>query len=216
MNIQGLITIDFDTTAELTAIATALSTLGVNMHLSATASGAPIDYIPPAPTQASNTPVDAEAGAPTDYVPPNKVYTRGNLHVGDIVHWKGAKYEFDGVVEKIAADATSSESKGVWVRRNDTGALVSLTIGNLATYGITILGTSSQPAPAATSDRITTASQAAVGQCVHWAGQVFNFDGKVIGVAPGDDKCVFLRRDDTGKKVSLTASDLLTGSLTRI
>jgi hypothetical protein len=57
---------------------------------------------------------------------------------GDRVHWRGARYEFDGVVEHIDSGATGDE-KAVFVRRSDTNRLVSLTADDLDNHSLTLL-----------------------------------------------------------------------------
>ena len=65
------------------------------------------------------------------------------LDVGSEVHWKGQKFEFDGVVETID-DAFDTEGdlpydvKAVFIRRNDTGKLVSLTLRDLQVGRLTL------------------------------------------------------------------------------
>lgn len=78
--------------------------------------------------------------APEQSAPSARV-TRGNtreVEVGDRVHWRGALYEFDGVVERINSAATGAE-KAIFVRRSDTNKLVSLTTDDLVDYDLTIL-----------------------------------------------------------------------------
>lgn len=65
------------------------------------------------------------------------------LDVGTDVHWKGQKFEFDGVVEKIDDEAIGEEidpsEKIVFIRRNDTDKLVSLTLRDLQTGRLTLI-----------------------------------------------------------------------------
>lgn len=65
------------------------------------------------------------------------------LDVGTEVHWHGAKFEFDGVVEKIDDEAIGEEidpsEKIVFIRRNDTDKLVSLTLRDLQTGRLTLI-----------------------------------------------------------------------------
>ena len=67
------------------------------------------------------------------------------LDVGTEVHWRGAKFVFDGVVEKIddEIDLTDDEidpsEKIVFIRRNDTNKLVSLTQHDLQTGRLTLI-----------------------------------------------------------------------------
>ena len=69
------------------------------------------------------------------------------LDVGSEVHWHGAKFVFDGVVEKIetgdAGDVidgwTDNDTKIVFIRRDDTDKLVSLTLRDLHTGRLTLI-----------------------------------------------------------------------------
>ena len=68
------------------------------------------------------------------------------LDVGTEVHWHGAKYEFDGVVEKIhdemledIDDVWDADEKIIFIRRNDTDKLVSLTLRDLQTGRLTLI-----------------------------------------------------------------------------
>ena len=68
------------------------------------------------------------------------------LDVGTEVHWHGAKFVFDGVVEKIndemledIDDVQDADEKVVFIRRNDTDKLVSLTPRDLHTGRLTII-----------------------------------------------------------------------------
>ena len=67
------------------------------------------------------------------------------LDIGSEVHWKGQKYAFDGVVEKISDDVFDTEGdlqydvKAVFIRRNDTDKLVSLTLRDLQTGRLTLI-----------------------------------------------------------------------------
>ena len=67
------------------------------------------------------------------------------LDIGTEVHWRGAKYEFDGVVEKIndemledIDDVQDADEKILFIRRNDTDKLVSLTLRDLQTGRLTL------------------------------------------------------------------------------
>jgi hypothetical protein len=60
------------------------------------------------------------------------------VEVGDYVHWRGAKFEFHGVVERLNRDATGDE-KAVFVRRDDTHKLVSLTANDLDNHSLALL-----------------------------------------------------------------------------
>ena len=71
------------------------------------------------------------------------------LDIGSEVHWKGQKYEFDGVVEKIDTEYLEEvdndlkpldyDVKAVFIRRNDTDKLVSLTLRDLQTGRLTLI-----------------------------------------------------------------------------
>lgn len=67
------------------------------------------------------------------------------LDIGTEVHWHGAKFVFDGVVERISDDVFDTEGdlqydvKAVFIRRNDTDKLVSLTLRDLQTGRLTII-----------------------------------------------------------------------------
>ena len=65
------------------------------------------------------------------------------LDVGTEVHWHGAKFVFDGVVEKIetddANDGADNDTKVLFIRRNDTDKLVSLTLRDLQTGRLTLI-----------------------------------------------------------------------------
>lgn len=175
---------------------------------------------------------DTEDGEAVDTHQPtvtssNRIVTAGdlnNLNLGHRVHWKGAKFEFDAHIEKIGR-ALSQDDKFVWLRRCDTGKLVSLTLNDLKVGSLTPVKVESQQGPV----RIVTADDIKIGidldTEVHWKGAKFEFDGVVeriddevvspdAGIEYLDDKAVFIRRNDTGKLVSLTLRDPQTGSLT--
>ena len=67
------------------------------------------------------------------------------LDVGTEVHWHGAKFVFDGVVEKINDVVFDTDghlqydTKLVFIRRNDTDKLVSLTLRDLQTGRLTLI-----------------------------------------------------------------------------
>ena len=68
------------------------------------------------------------------------------LDVGTEVHWHGAKFVFDGVVEKIETDDVTDandwadyDTKVLFIRRNDTDKLVSLTLRDLQTGRLTLI-----------------------------------------------------------------------------
>ena len=61
------------------------------------------------------------------------------LDIGSEVHWHGQKYVFDGVVEKIdGEDEWFDDTKILFIRRNDTDKLVSLTLRDLQTGRLTL------------------------------------------------------------------------------
>ena len=67
------------------------------------------------------------------------------LDIGTEVHWHGAKFVFDGVVEKIETDDVTDandwadyDTKVVFIRRNDTDKLVSLTLRDLHVGRLTL------------------------------------------------------------------------------
>jgi hypothetical protein len=76
--------------------------------------------------------------APEQPTPEQPTPSARDVEVGDRVHWRGARFEFDGVVERINSDATGAE-KAIFVRRSDTNKLVSLTTDDLVDYDLTIL-----------------------------------------------------------------------------
>ena len=68
------------------------------------------------------------------------------LDIGTEVHWKGQKFVFDGVVEKINVgvvedidDVWDPDEKILFIRRNDTDKLVSLTLHDLHTGRLTLI-----------------------------------------------------------------------------
>ena len=74
------------------------------------------------------------------------------LDIGSEVHWHGAKFVFDGVVEEIdddeledAAESLNAgsdadyDAKVLFIRRNDTDKLVSLTLRDLQTGRLTLI-----------------------------------------------------------------------------
>lgn len=67
------------------------------------------------------------------------------LDIGTEVHWRGAKFVFDGVVERISDDVFDTEGdlqydvKAIFIRRNDTDKLVSLTLRDLRTGRLTLI-----------------------------------------------------------------------------
>ena len=86
----------------------------------------------------------------SDVQPPNLIRTADdylNLEVGDDVHWKGAKFEFDATVDDIYlydddfldgdTPDVEEDHKVLFLRRNDTGKRVSLTWPDLQTGELT-------------------------------------------------------------------------------
>ena len=62
------------------------------------------------------------------------------LDIGTEVHWHGAKFEFDGVVERIEGEVEwDDDTKVLFIRRNDTDKLVSLTLRDLQTGRLTLI-----------------------------------------------------------------------------
>ena len=70
------------------------------------------------------------------------------LDVGSEVHWRGAKFVFDGVVEDLRTDDLTDDEiddeivpseKIVFIRRNDTDKLVSLTLRDLQNGRLTLI-----------------------------------------------------------------------------
>ena len=71
------------------------------------------------------------------------------LDIGTEVHWHGAKFVFDGVVEKSDTEYLEEvdndlkpldyDTKIVFIRRNDTDKLVSLTLRDLQTGRLTLI-----------------------------------------------------------------------------
>lgn len=67
------------------------------------------------------------------------------LDIGSEVHWHGAKFVFDGVVEGIDDDVFDTEGnlkydvKAIFIRRNDTDKLVNLTLSDLQTGRLTLI-----------------------------------------------------------------------------
>lgn len=62
------------------------------------------------------------------------------LDIGTEVHWHGAKFVFDGVVERIDDEEEwLDNTKAIFIRRNDTDKLVSLTLRDLQTGRLTLI-----------------------------------------------------------------------------
>lgn len=75
-----------------------------------------------------------------------RITTLNDLHSlngGSPVYWVGAKYEFTGAIETVnrAFDDLMDEDdeKVLWVRRDDTNKLVSLTWADIQTHSLTVL-----------------------------------------------------------------------------
>ncbi len=76
----------------------------------------------------------------------NVAHIDNYLDVGTEVHWHGTKFVFDGVVEKIETDDvtddngwTDYDTKVLFIHRNDTDKLVSLTLRDLQTGRLTLI-----------------------------------------------------------------------------
>ena len=64
------------------------------------------------------------------------------LDIGTEVHWHGAKFVFDGGVERIEGEdefELLDDTKAVFIRRVDTDKLVSLTLRDLQTGRLTLI-----------------------------------------------------------------------------
>lgn len=83
--------------------------------------------------QAAPAPVQADDSSP------ERFYNFKLPAVGTNIHWSGARFDFDGVVDRIDEDTDNMADKCVWVRRNDTGKLVSLTGDDLVSHELTAL-----------------------------------------------------------------------------
>lgn len=197
-----------------------LMTLGMALHGTTSLGVMAVD------PEANDT--DTPAHDPFDS---DMVYRSFNgFHVGDQVHWKGAKFEFDAHIEKIGR-ALNRDDKFVWLRRCDTGKLVSLTMDDLSA------GSLSHVSVEGSNDAVRIVmvedidNYLDIGTEVHWKGQEYEFDGVVekfdfcaledtaerINAASSvdyDAKLLFIRRNDTDKLVSLTLRDLHVGRLT--
>lgn len=167
---------------------------------------------------------DTEYGGAVDAHQPtvttaNRIVTEddlNNLNLGDRVHWKGVKFEFDGHVENIERSA-NPDDKVVWLRRCDNGKLVSLTMDDLSAGSLSHVSVedSNDAVRIVTVEDID--NHLHIDTEVHWKGAKFEFDGVVVDFnvsATDDEKAVWVRRADTDKLVSLTLRDLQTGSLT--
>ena len=125
-------------------------------------SAAVMEYLAKLPSIDANTDVTIGSAAPVQDAPiitpqadPQDTALRiasvadidNYLDVGTEVHWHGAKFVFDGVVEKIDDEAIDDEiddeidpsEKIVFIRRNDTDKLVSLTLHDLQAGRLTLI-----------------------------------------------------------------------------
>lgn len=124
-------------------------------------SAAVMEYLAKLPSIDTNTDVTIGSAAPVQDAPiitpqpdPQDTALRiasvadidNYLDVGSEVHWRGAKYVFDGVVEKIndemledIDDVQDADEKILFIRRNDTDKLVSLTLRDLQTGRLTLI-----------------------------------------------------------------------------
>lgn len=85
-------------------------------------------------TGAGDTPsATAGTAAPAD----NAIRFFGDVNEGDPIHWAGQKFAFDGVVANGSRARNADPDAVLFVRRNDTGKLVSLTQDDLDTGGLT-------------------------------------------------------------------------------
>ena len=111
-----------------------------------------LDEIARAKAQPEQAPNDAPVQQPTQPDPQDTALRIASvadidnyLDVGSEVHWLGAKFVFDGVVEKIndemleVDDIWDADEKIVFIRRNDTDKLVSLTLRDLQTGRLTLI-----------------------------------------------------------------------------
>lgn len=120
------ITIKFDSINELNGfIASAIAGSNINV-VNDSAVGFPVPT-PPQDSQGVDMP-DARTGF--RITSDNVDY---HLDAGDNVHWSGAKFTFDGVVETVTRDI-GDDDKVVFIRRNDTSKLVSLTNSDIDTH----------------------------------------------------------------------------------
>lgn len=115
-----------------------------------------LDEIAKAKVQPEAAPVQDDEPAPQQTTQPDPQDTAlriasvadidNYLDIGTEVHWKGQKFEFDGVVEKIndemledIDDVQDADEKILFIRRNDTDKLVSLTLRDLQTGRLTLI-----------------------------------------------------------------------------
>ena len=115
-----------------------------------------LDEIAKAKAQPEAAPVQDDEPAPQQPTQPDPQDTAlriasvadidNYLDIGTEVHWHGAKFVFDGVVEKIhddmledIDDVEDADEKILFIRRNDTDKLVSLTLRDLQTGRLTLI-----------------------------------------------------------------------------
>ena len=128
-----------------------------SLNKASTALDVPLDEIARTKAQPEQAPNDAPAqDAPiiTPQPDPQDTALRiasvadidNYLDIGTEVHWHGAKFVFDGVVEKIndemledIDEVQDADEKILFIRRNDTDKLVSLTLRDLQTDRLTLI-----------------------------------------------------------------------------
>lgn len=109
-----------------------------------------LDEIAKAKVQPEAAPVQDDEPAPQQTTQPDPQDTAlrivsvadidNYLDVGTEVHWHGAKFEFDGVVEGIEGEVEwADDTKVLFIHRNDTDKLVSLTLRDLQTGRLTLI-----------------------------------------------------------------------------
>lgn len=132
--------------------ATAEEVADIEAAIGAGSGDAPVPAAAADPAPAAADPAPAAAAAPAAPAPAPRRITSSrlsDLHVGDDVSWSGAKFRFDGVVEKLVSGAdkvvylrpngTGMELRdGVWANRAMTKR-VSLTPDDLDAYNLTKL-----------------------------------------------------------------------------
>lgn len=148
--------------------------------------------------------------------------------VGAEVHWNGPKFIFDGVVEKRDDSAYRPDDKFLFIRaigqynaKRTKNKLYSLTLADVASgnlYPADICGGGGVAYEDVTEDepfRVDAEyarEDLEVGTPVHWKGTLGEFNATVDSIDSDAFRCgekvIWLRRDDTGKKVSLTIADL--------
>lgn len=185
-----------------------------------------------APDAPKDAPVTTEATADTPVpsgAPQGPFRTRADvltLAPGDDVHWQGQRFIFSGVVLQVLTPSSHQDSV-IRIQRHDTGKVVRLTLADLAVGNLTRKTYDAEACPGCddcacqtpdavpfirTNDDLNALHR---GAGVHWKGQKFTFNGTIDDVfnGSGDDVVVRVRRDDTGKIVTLTHNDLQIGEL---